>query len=108
MISTSLFIHLYFSFIIAAFAPWLLNWSAKETMPITVRLMSMFVFSATVVEFMSALWAIHRVAPDRVGYAFRLISPMLLISLVGLWIVTKSLIKLVPLSKDGSKSLDSQ
>ena len=93
-------IYLYFAFFCAM--PWMFNWAVRGEMPITVRLWSMLIFSATVVMCAWLLWEVHATAPDRFGDAWRIVFPMIFASLVGMYFVAKSLVKLVPMpTKEG-------
>ena len=96
-------------YITAAFlwaTPWMFNWATKGTMPVTVRLYAMFVFSMFLGESGFTLWTVHSESPDRMGDAVKLVSPMIFISLLGMNFVVKSLVKLVAAFRENNDKTD--
>jgi len=86
-------VYLLFAFICAA--PWIMNWACAGSVPVTARLVSMFGFAWMLVDSCWLLWRVHIDSPSRMNEARNLLAPIIAISVPGLFLVTRSLVKRV-------------
>jgi hypothetical protein len=99
MIPTQLVLTIYFTFAFMCAMPWMLDWAMHGAMPVTSRLISLIVFSSTLVLDGWLLWTVYDERPERFMDALSLIFPMLIFSVFGIVIVMRSLVKIVKQNK---------
>ncbi len=99
-------VSIYVSFIFMCAMPWVFGWAMRGRMPVTVRLLALFVFSMFIVESGWVLWKVYAEAPDHVRDAVRLLAPIIFVSFIGVNLVVKSLVKLVAASHENNNDTD--
>lgn len=100
MISSETFIKIYVSFAFLCAMPWAMNWATRGAMPVSTRLLSMFIFTFTLVEAVFLFAVVFVDYPDKISDAVNLLAPMFFISLIGIGFVLESLVKFVKASQN--------
>lgn len=91
----TLFIHLYLLFAMACALPWILNWTTRGTIPVTVHLLAILIFLGTEFCMLWSLWQVHVLRPELMVVAVKLTAPILLGCFIGVWYTMGSLIRLM-------------
>jgi mannose/fructose/N-acetylgalactosamine-specific phosphotransferase system component IIC len=100
MIPVQTVLTIYFMFALMCLMPWAINWASHGALPVTARLVALFVFFCTLFTGGDVLWTIHDEMPSRTMDALSLLFPMLLFSAFGIVIVMKSLVEMVKKYKE--------
>jgi mannose/fructose/N-acetylgalactosamine-specific phosphotransferase system component IIC len=99
MIPTQTVLTIYFLFALMCLIPWAINWASHGALPVTARLVALFVFFCTLFTGADILWTIYDEMPERLMDALSLLFPMLIFSAFGVVFVLKSLVEMVKKSR---------